>query len=304
MKISRKTLLALIPLTTVVSLVNIEPALAILKVKGLEKIEYQDLELGKTYEGHGTTPPASRKYESGEQYLHGLANYRYSSEYTINPLTIPTQCGCDTTIFKTQYKIKGAEFMGEMPVKLTISALPEVEFTFNDGSKATYDQNGKDNKSGVIRHEIKHIDHFKSFIAKIVDGLNEWAKAYDGAWFNSDVKAHNQLKTDSEQAFNKLKNDYFPKLEGWVTGSGHDEYDYNEDDFYAVESKPYFSLEDKGDWEKSVAKEIDDFKDYNNYPVSKQNDPKIPCVPGPLPILGVGIFFRFSRKIRRKLSQV
>jgi hypothetical protein len=45
-KISEKTLLALIPLTAVVSLVNIEPAFAILEVKDLDKeIKYQDLEL-------------------------------------------------------------------------------------------------------------------------------------------------------------------------------------------------------------------------------------------------------------------
>ena len=69
---------------------------------------------------------------------------------------------------------------------------------------------------------------------------------------------------------------------------------------YLVDNKPYFSVDDNGDWEKLVSKKIDDFEGYEKYDKYYKDDAKIPCVQGPLPILGVGIFFRYTRKLRRR----
>jgi hypothetical protein len=317
---------ALISLAAIVSLGNIEPASAEIKLS-YEDIKYEDLKLGETYLINGgipaVTPPKSKILEPGKDYLLGVTQNKIDYAAPANPLFVQTQCGCDTTKFKTQYRVQGSEFLnvgnngeklpGYIVLTSVVETLPQEEFTLRDGTKATFDKNGIKDDSGVISHENKHVKLFQSFIKKIAAGLDEWAKVYEGPWFNNQDDAESKLKEDGENAFEKMKKDYFPKLDAWTTNSGHDEYvSYNDLEYFTIDKKRYFSLEDReeredsGGWSKYVNKEINDFKDYAKYNTSKQGDEKIPCtpVPAPLPILGVGVFFKFSRTIRRRLNQI
>ena len=178
-------------------------------------------------------------------------------------------------------------------------------------------------------HEVDHADHQFNFFERIFSRLSVWSKNYQPGWFNNPERPAQALLEDFRKNIelamkeyeaeykiiaNKYHNDLLPSMPGSsvllgpeTKGSAVSGTD--------VDGRPLpwaraFILDNEtGEW-SLVFKDGDDSwrKDTTNLinaykvqwePQTTGDDPEISCVPAPLPILGVGVVFRYTRMLRR-----
>lgn len=224
---------------------------------------------------------------------------------------IKERYGCSKCEFYTQYQADDIKWP-VLEYFWTIKLMPTQQ-NFDrvvKGAKSIVSYN--ENYAKV--HEEFHANSAKNLFDKILGKVVEWAKTYTAGWFNSMNRANDSWNKDfnenSVQALkefkessNKMHNDYheanyvdkFGKTQG-KRGEAKLEYvlvDINPNEYVA-------NIEDIDiSWRHDTTKFIEQYEPKFQLQTSKGDDP-IEC-PAPLPLLGLGVAFRYSRKLRNKL---
>lgn len=251
----------------------------------------------------GETLP--RSFKSG--FSLGRPNPNASDErrYGCPPLNT-----CD---YKFQFKVKDIVW----PIaRFTnyIDIVPSGEYVYDNRKRpadrinvrAAYDS------SYALKHEEVHLNQDYSFLTKHFQPLVDWAANYIGGWFNSTAAAKRALDRDFKVNYNVALKDASPKFYTLLEFSTHSKNGAGTD-LDTVDKLMLFPPQDPADpWTYKI-RDVDEVwrtnmdgliasytPDYKLVTTPGKNP--IPC-PGPLPVLGIGCFFAYSRRLRTRLKK-
>jgi hypothetical protein len=172
------------------------------------------------------------------------------------------------------------------------------------------------NEQFVRDHEGKHVHQITELFLKHTRLLRTWANEVVSKlkWFPSKIQAETALINDFRENFNKSWESFRAEYSQMIINSGHGKDDESSVSILfapADQQTPLdqinertpmkITLLDKDDsWSSRVDAKIDMYTPtYQLNTTFGQDLPVEPeCVPAPLPVLGVGIFLRFARKLR------
>jgi hypothetical protein len=224
--------------------------------------------------------------------------------------------GCppaNTCNYEFQYKVQDIVWPKATFTNF-INIVPSGEYVYGNAVdppvRATYDS------SYVLEHEEVHLNQDYSFLTKHFQSLVDWAAGYIGDWFNSIAAAMQALQNDFDVNYNAALNDATPEFYALFAASTHDPppgngtlTDYDTDGnlmLYPPQdpADPWtYQLRDVDEvWRTNMDDLIASYTPAYDLVTTPGEEP-IPCVPGPLPVLGIGCFFAYSRRLRTRIKK-
>ena len=184
-----------------------------------------------------------------------------------------------------------------------IQIIPTGQYNYDYDSPGVANVKVDYDSTYVKKHEDVHVRQDHTFLAKHFKPLVDWAANFIGNWFNSQDDAAAALELDFQANYTTALASAQSSYDPLFIASDHankgslDRTVTPPDD----PSDPWtLSLEDYDEsWRSALDDSITSYKPSYALITSPGQDP-IPC-PAPLPILGFGVAFRYSRKIRAKL---
>jgi hypothetical protein len=185
-----------------------------------------------------------------------------------------------------------------------IEIIPTGQYNYDFDSPGVANVKVNYDSTYVKKHEDVHVRQDHAFLAKHFKLLVDWAKNYIGNWFNSQDDAAAALELDFQTNYTTALASAQSSWNPLYKASDHDNIGSVVRTVTppADPSDPWtLSLKDKDEsWRSALDDSITLYKPKYALINSPGQDP-IPCsVPAPLPILGLGVAFRYSRKIRAK----
>lgn len=251
-------------------------------------------------------------YKNLPEYSKKTRLFGETLKKPIMALTLPSndikeRYGCPECQFKTQYQadhINWSDLLYTWKISLVPSKKNHVMFVDGVPRSVSYDY------SYIKVHEEFHASSNKNLFDKIFGKVVEWANKYTAGWFNSEHKADNSWQDDFKINFEKAEKEYDNKKSeldknfhdakvysaGFLANKGainHKIVLDNQNNYVA-------SVKDVDEsWRQDLTEAINKYEPQIQLQTSLGEAP-VAC-PGPLPLLGLGVAFRYSRKLRNKL---
>jgi hypothetical protein len=233
---------------------------------------------------------------------------KFTSDYAMR-YGCPPANTCD---YHFQYKVQDIVWPKATFTNF-INIVPSGEYFYYNAKKppdrilerAAYDS------SYILEHEKVHLNQDYSFLTKHFQPLVDWAAGYIGDWFNSTAAAMQALKNDFDANYNAALNDATPKFFALFNASTHDT-NGRVTDLDTDGKLMLYPPQDPADpwtyklrdvdvvWRTNMDDLIASYTPAYDLKTTPGEEP-IPC-PGPLPVLGVGYFFAYSRRLRARIK--